>query len=638
MLPCVTPRQSVRRSWKDSYITTTTTTTASSSANSHPPPEFICPLTLHLMKDPVYIFPNSNRSFERSALERWLQEHPQRDPLSKQRHGEALKFVPNQSLRQAIVRWHQKNQSNVHTTTVAELSQAKSAHGGQHTSSSQDTAAVSLEVYTRPTQLSNSLDTSTLSPSPTPPELSNMHVAVADTLSSATASETSSQDGDMEETVRQLEHGDPRARFGALRTLHHAVSQSKAKADVVLSIEGAIDAIATMLFEEGDFEGSVLAAKVVRILGCANQGAGSRAAAEILLRAINLESHDVLIENILAGLIALAAKDDAPLQIVIQMGACEKILVLSASSRRARAQELSLRFVSMLAAIDEARVVLVRSGALEVFSKLLSSRLHVRAKGHAMLALKHLVQEKDDARRLVAQLPAIFDIIVAMLAYPKIAKDDVRRAALLAASLLKEDPGHAHKRALAQAGGVGALVSLVAESEVGADVKSIAAICLAHLASAGQRLQTAIILAGAAIPLGRLIRERYGSNTECKKAGSMAILALVTDNAVNQYVMIREKLVPPLLLLLNDHEDCEIRHLASHILQWLVVWKEARTLAASHLGLRWRVLLPSATRVAAKLDALDKGIMSRRAKRMKSRRWCKSSSAQGSVPRTIHKH
>lgn len=635
MLPCVTPRHSVRRSWKDTPIPTTTTTSTA------PPPEFVCPLSLHIMKDPVYIFPNSARSFERSVLERWLQEHPHRDPLTKQRHAEALKFVPNQSLRQAISRWQQKDVSNMHLITGAQQPKSTQGDGVPHGQQPAGEpphveSAISVEESTRHMHPANSLDISTLSSTHTPPPgLTAIHVA--DALSSATSSDTSSLDGYLEESVRQLVEGNPSERFGALRALHLAVSQSEAKANALLTIQGAVDAIATMLCEEGDFEGNVLAAKVVRILGCSNRGAASRAA-EILLRAINLESHDILIENILTGLIALATKDNLPLEFVIEMGACEKILVLSASLRRARAQELSLRFLSMLAAVSDARLVLVRCGALEVFSKLLSSMLHVRAKGHAMLALKYLIRERDDARRLVAQLPTIFEIIVSMLAYPKNAKDDVRRAALLAAALLEKDAGHAYKRALAQAGGIGAFVSLVAEGEIGADLKPIAAMCLARLASAGERLQTAIILAGAAIPLGRLIRERYGSNTECKKAGSVAILALVTDNTATQYVMIREKIVTPLLFLLNDREDREIRHLASHILQWLVVWKEARTLAASHLGLRWRVLLPSATRVAAKLDAVGKGVASRRAKRMKSRRWCKSSSAQGSVPRSIHKH
>lgn len=71
------------------------------------PEEFKCPLTLDLMEDPVLLFTDSGGTFERRALEEYLQSNPTRDPLTGLEHGTPLQFAPNRSLKDAIAKWYE---------------------------------------------------------------------------------------------------------------------------------------------------------------------------------------------------------------------------------------------------------------------------------------------------------------------------------------------------------------------------------------------------------------------------------------------------------------------------------------------------------------------------------------------------
>ncbi|KAJ8600481.1 hypothetical protein CTAYLR_004474 [Chrysophaeum taylorii] len=76
-----------------------------------PPDEFKCPLTLEVMEDPVTLFTETGRCFERSELERWLARYPKRDPISNIEHCEPLRFAPNRPLKSAIDRWRSAGHS-----------------------------------------------------------------------------------------------------------------------------------------------------------------------------------------------------------------------------------------------------------------------------------------------------------------------------------------------------------------------------------------------------------------------------------------------------------------------------------------------------------------------------------------------
>jgi U-box domain len=71
------------------------------------PEEFICPLTLSLMKDPVMV--QSGRSFERKAIFEWLGRGNNTDPLTRQElHLHNL--VTNYALQTRIQRWKNEQQ------------------------------------------------------------------------------------------------------------------------------------------------------------------------------------------------------------------------------------------------------------------------------------------------------------------------------------------------------------------------------------------------------------------------------------------------------------------------------------------------------------------------------------------------
>lgn len=69
------------------------------------PDHFKCPITLEMMHDPVFLFTQAGRSFERTALEQWLSHHPTVDPLTNEMHATLLEYAPNRVLRDVIYTW-----------------------------------------------------------------------------------------------------------------------------------------------------------------------------------------------------------------------------------------------------------------------------------------------------------------------------------------------------------------------------------------------------------------------------------------------------------------------------------------------------------------------------------------------------
>lgn len=71
------------------------------------PDEFICPLTLNIMRDPVMI--KSGHSFERSAIFKWIQKGHDTCPLTRQPLG-ISGLVTNHALLVQIQRWKASQQ------------------------------------------------------------------------------------------------------------------------------------------------------------------------------------------------------------------------------------------------------------------------------------------------------------------------------------------------------------------------------------------------------------------------------------------------------------------------------------------------------------------------------------------------
>lgn len=75
--------------------------------NNSIPDEFICPLTLNIMRDPVMI--KSGHSFERSAIFNWLQKGHDTCPLTRQPLG-ISGLVTNHALLVQIQKWKASQQ------------------------------------------------------------------------------------------------------------------------------------------------------------------------------------------------------------------------------------------------------------------------------------------------------------------------------------------------------------------------------------------------------------------------------------------------------------------------------------------------------------------------------------------------
>eukprot|EP00741_Cyanophora_paradoxa_P006380 tig00001000_g6184.t1 len=75
------------------------------SSRSQPPPDFLCPILHEVMEDPVTLNDGTGMSYERRALQRWLNDN-QTSPITRRRiplPGPVL--TPNQSLAAAIAQW-----------------------------------------------------------------------------------------------------------------------------------------------------------------------------------------------------------------------------------------------------------------------------------------------------------------------------------------------------------------------------------------------------------------------------------------------------------------------------------------------------------------------------------------------------
>ncbi|GAB4818561.1 hypothetical protein N2152v2_005607 [Parachlorella kessleri] len=79
---------------------------ASAAVAVPPPAEFVCPVCLALMRDPVVI--PTGQTFERSYIEAWLTKQPS-CPTTGQRLQRPVPIVPVYALRSAIEKWAHEN-------------------------------------------------------------------------------------------------------------------------------------------------------------------------------------------------------------------------------------------------------------------------------------------------------------------------------------------------------------------------------------------------------------------------------------------------------------------------------------------------------------------------------------------------
>lgn len=72
------------------------------------PARFFCPLTLDVMHSPVTLKTAPDATYEREALELWLEMHPRRDPLTNRDYEHALEYEANGRMRETIAAWRRE--------------------------------------------------------------------------------------------------------------------------------------------------------------------------------------------------------------------------------------------------------------------------------------------------------------------------------------------------------------------------------------------------------------------------------------------------------------------------------------------------------------------------------------------------
>ena len=82
------------------------------------PPEFICPITLQIMRDPVMT--KYGHNFERSAILEWLHRGHTRCPITRKKLN-LSKLVPNAALRLKIRKWQDRTDEKIYICLESEL-------------------------------------------------------------------------------------------------------------------------------------------------------------------------------------------------------------------------------------------------------------------------------------------------------------------------------------------------------------------------------------------------------------------------------------------------------------------------------------------------------------------------------------
>ena len=101
LLHALFKRQKKRTTTQPTYVTTHT------MSSVPPPSDFLCAISLEIMKDPVIAA--DGHSYERANIERWFQHHNTSPKTGAQLSSTAL--IPNHTLKSVIEEWVQKQQN-----------------------------------------------------------------------------------------------------------------------------------------------------------------------------------------------------------------------------------------------------------------------------------------------------------------------------------------------------------------------------------------------------------------------------------------------------------------------------------------------------------------------------------------------
>ncbi|KAE8658915.1 U-box domain-containing protein 15 [Hibiscus syriacus] len=110
------------------------------------PHEFLCPITLEVMRDPVIIA--SGQTFERESILKWFDSNNRTCPKTRETLAH-LSVAPNHALKNLITQWREKNNYKHPSTEDLESSQGSSIKEEEITSLVEELSSTELEVLLR---------------------------------------------------------------------------------------------------------------------------------------------------------------------------------------------------------------------------------------------------------------------------------------------------------------------------------------------------------------------------------------------------------------------------------------------------------------------------------------------------------
>lgn len=491
------------------------------------PEHFKCPITLEMMEDPVFLFTQSGRSFERAALEQWLAYHPTVDPLTNEMHATLLEFAPNRVLREAIVTWcREKGLPEPHAPScLCPPKLASSIARDRHDGTPTHSATLPDAIRRSPSQMAVELERLCREYPYTGAHIHRLapEFTDADREAAARALVRECEEAEEEEAVTlEIRHA------GGISALVLLLSSSRG---ATLLQEAA--ALALWKVSRRPRENRVVIANARAI--------------PLLVRTLSSPRATILAKQAAAGILQNLSCYSSNYKVAIaNAGAIRPLVRLisldsSAGHEVDGVREDAARCLWSIAVNEQKKVAIANAGAIAPLVKLVAEGANDGVREAGAGALQNLAANNSD-----------------------------------------------NKAAIVAAGAIEPLVRLVTEG-ITDGAKEAASGALQNLAKYNEANKAAIVRAGAIAPLAAVIGDPARSD-KAKRTAARALENLAWNNDANKAVIANSSAVVALVRLLQQaNAAADAREAAGESLKVLARSRHARTKIAKALG--WRFLI-----------------------------------------------
>mmetsp|Transcript_28044 Transcript_28044/g.90405 ORF Transcript_28044/g.90405 Transcript_28044/m.90405 type:complete len:831 (+) Transcript_28044:167-2659(+) len=534
------------------------------------PDQFRCPITLEIMSDPVFLFTQSGRSFEREALEHWLELHPTVDPLTNEEHGMLLEYAPNRVLKEVIALWCSENDvtlDDCRSPASASFGGGRTSHFNGGTTSAAAAATSSGEGA-----------------------LLGYPQNQATTYSGGGGGLGRGRGGDLDSQASEME-----ARYPGVGGKVHRLGLTHDEDTRGRAAAGLLKAMEESEHEEGEDVARMIADAggvpfLVVLLAATSRAARESAAMALCRVARRPRDNRALIVNargIAACVRLLTSADATDLTRQAAAGVLQHVACYSMQFKVAIANAGAIPLLVGLLADPNASDDTKADAARCLWSIAVNDQKKIAiANAGAIPHLVALVARRSGGEGSVSSVverggPLSTTSTIA-----------VREAAAGALQNLAANNSD-NKAAIILAGAVPPLVELLATSAV-ETARETAAGALQNLAKHNESNKSVLIEAGVLPPLIRTLGDDRAS-ARSQRTSARAIENLVwSSNDVNKKAVVDAGAVPVLCAKVLDADaDAEVRQASAEALKVLANTPKLRTKVARHLGQNWAIMSPS---------------------------------------------